>query len=125
MSVAPRRVSLRAPLTGEQIVLLNEVLRDTADALAHGLTFGDNMNARVVTARFATGNLPVFLSHGLDTIPKGLQLWAATPVQGDGTRQSGNRVTWSAAGADKIQITAVDDLTAGVLYDVTFLLLGG
>jgi len=122
---APRPVELRMPLDGKQIQALNEALRDTRECLAGGITFAENVSSKIALARFASTSLPVVIRHDFPDPPAGVVLLSAKQVQGDGSAQSGNRIQWKDGGPGQIQVTGVDDLTAGVLYDVLLLLLEG
>lgn len=94
--------------------------RQVVACLAKGLTLAENHRGDVVATLVRDTALPVDFRTTLTTLPGEVRVMSLAEHGGDGTRTSGNKVTWSYrnTGAEgSVRISAIDGLSAGVTYD--------
>ena len=105
-------------------VPLSEWCRDVRTTLDAGLTFADNWACTVKRVTLKDTDLPIYIQPTFTTPVEGVLCLRAMEEQAGGVRMSGNMVTWQMSGA-QVKVTAVEGLTAGRRYVVTFLVLAG
>lgn len=100
--------------------------RDTAACLARGLTLEENHRGDIKRQLGVDPvSMPWDLSVSYATVPAEVRVLSAAQRDGDGTRTSGNRVTWQWVPAGGVRITAIEGLSNGTTYDLVLWIGGG
>lgn len=113
-------------LPGEVVRFARQVL----GCLLRGLTLEENHRGTLVRATgLVSDTLPADFRTDLATVPLEVRVCSMARRDGDGTRTSGNKVTWlwaaSLTGGGTVRVTAIDGMTSGIAYDVALWIGGG
>ena len=109
--------------------MIGDFNAQTVSAMTSGLTFGENMNASLITLGVGPSpTYPVTYQHKLAKGTKAVGVWcvAAKDITA-GTNSPvfvSTRVAWKPDG-DTVQIVDLPDLTAANRYEITLLTIAG